>query len=381
MNGLVQLGPAEQAPPTIRTGRIIAHRLFELAYGIDLQRAERLWAERTPGGRRRLTSTPAKAVAFGVAPLDLALGPVALNLGGERVEATATARLHDFGVASLALSMPADGLPWDGFAERMDLFDHAIGTDAAATPWPGLLGTLRAAVGGALDRPNAAPIEEDYLVGMVTAFDTPLSAEALLARVDLAPLLVGAQPHPLSDSARADLLRQRFSWHEDDLVVLGWDRAVLVEPRGETDVLDVLEVANAQLLEMRYYDELLDAELPSMYALVAAARRGARLFSHRRYARLARQLNTLVAEVTEQTERVDNALQVTEDVYLARVYAAAMALFRVPVMGAAVDRKLSVIRDTYRGLYEEASATRAELLEVAIVLLIVSEIVLSFVRH
>ena len=108
---------------------------------------------------------------------------------------------------------------------------------------------------------------------------------------------------------------------------------------------------------------------------------GAGLSPPRRYARLARQLTTLVAEVTEQTERVDNALQVTEDVYLARVYAAAMALFRVPVVGAAVDRKLSVIRDTYRGLYEEASATRAELLEVAIVLLIVSEIVLSFVRH
>jgi len=72
---------------------------------------------------------------------------------------------------------------------------------------------------------------------------------------------------------------------------------------------------------------------------------------------------------------------VTEDVYLARVYAAAMALFRVPVVGEAVERKLQVIRDTYRGLYEEASATRTELLEIAIVLLIVSEIVLSLVRH
>ena len=368
-------------PPAIRTGRIVAHRLFELAYGIDLPRAERLWAERGPGGRRRLTSTPAKAVAFGVAPLDLALGSIPLDLGGTRLDATATARLHDFGVVTLALGVPADDLPWSGFAARMDAVDHAVGPDSPDGPWAALLGTLRDAIGPALDRPNAAPIEEDYLVGMVTGFDAPLTAEQLLSRADLAPLLVGAQPRPLSEGARADLLRPRFSWHEDDLVVLGWDRAVLVEPRGETDVLDVLEVANAQLLEMRYYDELLDEELPRMYALVAAARRGARLLAGRRYAGLARQLNTLVAEVTEQTERVDNALQVTEDVYLARVYAAAMALFRVPVVGAAVERKLAVIRDTYRSLHEEAAGARAELLEIAIVLLIVSEIVLSLVRH
>ncbi|MBX9701279.1 MAG: hypothetical protein K2X74_17725 [Acetobacteraceae bacterium] len=53
-------------------------------------------------------------------------------------------------------------------------------------------------------------------------------------------------------------------------MVLGWDRAVPVEPHGETDVL---EVANAQLLELRNDDELLDAALPRMFELVAAARR------------------------------------------------------------------------------------------------------------
>jgi hypothetical protein len=199
--------------------------------------------------------------------------------------------------------------------------------------------------------------------------------------VDLAPLLSGEEERPLSPGARAELLRQRFSWHADDLVVLSWDRAFILEPRGDTDVIGVLEVANAQLLEMRFYDELLDAELPRMYALMAGARRGARFAAAGRYARLARRLNTLVAEVTEQTERVDNALQVTEDVHLARVYAAAMALFRVPAVSAAVDRKLAVIRDTYAALYEEASGARSEFLEIAVVLLIMLEVALSLFRH
>ncbi len=84
--------------------------------------------------------------------------------------------------------------------------------------------------------------------------------------------------------------------------------------------------------------------------------------------------------MTELTERVDNALQVTEDVYLARVYAAALDLFRVPTVTAAVHRKLAIVRDTYAALYDEASGIRAELLEVAIVVLILIELVLAVLR-
>jgi uncharacterized Rmd1/YagE family protein len=53
----------------------------------------------------------------------------------------------------------------------------------------------------------------------------------------------------------------------------------------------------------------------------------------------------------------------------------------VPPVSAAVDRKLSIIRDTYTALYDEASSSRSELMEAAILLLIAVEIVLALVRH
>jgi len=163
--------------------------------------------------------------------------------------------------------------------------------------------------------------------------------------------------------------------------VLTWDRAFIYEPRDDSDVMDVLDVANAQFLEMRYYDQLLDAELPRMYDLVEAMQRTRPLLSSRRFADLARRLYSLVAEVTELREKVDNALQVTEDVYLARIYTAALELFRVASISAAVDHKLAIIRDTYAALYEEASARRAALMEAAIVILIVAEIVLALLHR
>jgi len=228
-------------------------------------------------------------------------------------------------------------------------------------------------------RPAKSAVEEDYLIGIVSAFNETLTAEAVQRRIDLASLLSGER-RALSEGARQDLLRQRFSYYTDDLVVLTWDRAFIYEPRQDSDVADVLEVANAQLVEMRYYDELLDAELPRMYDLIEQTQRATRLLASRRFADLARRLSGLVAEVTELTERVDNALKVTEDVYLARVYAAALDLFRVSVVGAAVDRKLAIIRETYAALYQEASAARAELMEAIIVVLILVEIVLALAK-
>ncbi|MFO7262222.1 MAG: hypothetical protein DIU52_013800, partial [bacterium] len=84
-------------------------------------------------------------------------------------------------------------------------------------------------------------------------------------------------------------------------------------------------------------------------------------------------------EVTEITERIDNAIKVTEDVYLARIYASALELFRVPSWVTSVDRKLAILKDTYTALSDEAATIRIEVLEAAIVLLIILEILLAFV--
>ena len=369
-----------EAEPSVSAGAVIALRLFDVAYAIDLARAERLWAAQARASSRlRLTATPPKAMAFGVPPLALALDPVALELGGVTAAASVTARLYDFGAISIALRVAVAGLPWSGFVQRLNELEQAVGGSTEAGPWARLLAQVREPLRAALERPEPrSSVEEDYLVGLVQSFEHPLSAAALQQRIDLAPLLSGEQ-RPLSEGARQDVLRQRFSYYTDDLVALTWDRAFIYEPRGDSDVLDVLEVANAQLLEMRYYDELLDAELPRMYDLVESTRRATSLLASRRFAELARGLHTLVAEVTELTERIDNALQVTEDVYLARIYAAALELFRVRPVSAAVDRKLSIIRDTYTALHDEASARRAELLELLITVLIVIEVVLALI--
>ncbi len=369
--------------PRIVAGAITALRLFDVAYAIDLTRAEALWARHSSkaASRGRFSTVPSKAVAFGVPPVIVSLDSCALTLTTGTVTATLSARLYDFGVVALSLRVPTADLAWSDYVRLFNAIDLAVGTEADNHFWEELLERTCAPLAPALQRRNASNLQEDYLLGVVNQWSEPLSAAEIERRVDLVPLLSGEQ-RPLSPSARQELLRQRHSYYEDDLVVLTWDRAFIYEPRGESDVADVIEVANAQLLELRYYDELLDDELPQMYDLVEQTRSRPSWFaSPRRFAQLARRLYALVAEVTELTEKVDNALQVTEDVYLARVYTAALDLFRVPNVSAAVDRKLAIIRDTYSALYDEASGARGALMELAIVVMILFEIVLALVHR
>jgi len=354
-------------------GSVAVLRLFDVANAVDLERVEREAATGTPT-RVRLTQARAKAISFGEPPVDLALGRTAVVVEGNAVEAEVVARVYDFGTVSIAFRFRADGLGWSRFGDIVNGADAALAGSAA---WVEPLERVRSLIAPALDRPTTAGAEEDYLLATVNRFEPSLAAQEVLSSLDVARLLSG-EKRQLSVGARDELLRNRFSYFTDDLVVLTWDRALLVEPRGETDVADVLEVANAQLLELRYYDALLDTELPRMYERIEEARQTFGGLGRRRYANLARQIQTRVAEVTEIAERIDNALIVTEDVYLARIYGAALELFRVRSWNAAVERKLAIMRDTYGALYDEAATARAEYLEMAIVLLIVVEIVMAF---
>ena len=183
----------------------------------------------------------------------------------------------------------------------------------------------------------------------------------------------------MSGQARSDLLSRRFSYLEDDLAIVTWSSALVVETAQEdTDVQYVLEFANAQLLELRVYDALLDAELPVLYDRIEARRR--RPIPTRRYRPLLAELQTPVADIVEIVERADNGFKVVNDVYLARVYLGALEVFREQAWRRGIDRKLQIFRDTYSMLNAEAQSARGELLEIMIILLFLADIVIGFLH-
>ena len=306
-----------------------------------------------------------------------ALGTSEVPIGGENCTATLTAHLFDFGVCSLHLRISAPpNLSWT----RVSEFGAAVQSSAdVGAVFDQALATFLARIAPAVERPGVAPLSEEYIVFRIDRLDAggyARPAAELVSDQQLVALLLGER-RPLSAAARRELVPHRF-YYDDDLTVLTWDNALVVPPRvDDRDVEYVLEFANAQLLELRMYDLQLDGALPALYDRVAAARaRGRPRFSGR-FRTVLSELQTTVADITETAERVENALKVTNDVYLARIYAAALELFREKAWERGIERKLRILRETYAMLHSEAQAARAELLEIAIVLLIVAELAVT----
>ncbi len=363
------------------SGRAVVYRLFDVGDEIDLERAQRCLASNSPD-RVRPERGEAQALQISNPPITFALGSHSLQILEGHPGVELSARVFDFGVISLRARIEAPrGLTWPEFTR----FGRAVdATDEIPQLLEQQAGLLVERLADAITKPRIADVREDYVVYHLTDVqlgDTTRPARELLQNVDLAPLLLG-ETRPLSDDARRELLPHWFSYYSDDLAILSWDNALIVEPTGrDSDVEYILEFANAQLLELRFYDALLDAELPKLYDRISAARQRRRRIFAAGYAHLLESMQTLVAEITELVERAENALKVTDDVYLARIYSAALELYRGRVWRAAIDRKLTIIRDTYGMLNTEIQTRRAELLEITIILLIVFEIVLSLLQR
>ena len=377
---------AEPAQSPIATltldGAVVVYRLFDIGYAIELDAVATLLAPSGPE-RSRPARIEAQALQIANPPVSVSLGARDLQIDGKPARAQLAARVFDFGVCSIQLEVLApSGAVWDDFVrfargvqrspEVADLFSRE-------------LAELRDRIASAVERPGLAPVSEEYLVVRISALQEggkPASPSESLTDERLAVLLLGEQ-RALAEQARAGLLANRFSYYADDLAVLTWDNALVVEPQSnDRDVEYILEFANAQLLELRVYDALLDAELPAMYDRIAAARRRQLPMPTptRRFQSVLSDLQARVADVTETVERAENGLKVTDDVYLARVYGAALEIFRATAWRRGIERKLEIFRENYAMLNGEAQSARSELLEIAIIVLIVAELVLGISR-
>ncbi len=373
--------PTGEAPRAITaSGTTILYRLYDVGYSIDLRRAQELLSQNAPERARPLRAE-ARAIQIPDPPLRVLLEKQAVEFAPDPLEAEASASIFSFGVVSvrLAATMPPD-LPWMEFCA----LGSRMQASAAFVPaFQRSLEAVMARIGPAVRQPALSPAIEEYAVFRVNRLGGPsgVAASELLSDSRVASLLL-ADPRPLSTAAMRELLPHRFSYYADELAVVTWDNALLVEPNAEDhDVQFVLEFANAQLLELRVFDGLMEAEVSSLYRRMAGARRHSLALLSYPFRGQMRTAQTLVSDTTDLVERLENSFKITDDIYLARVYSAALEVFRARAWRAGIDRKLTAVRETYTMLAEQARATRSEVLEIIIVLLILAEMVLAVTRR
>jgi hypothetical protein len=269
-------------------------------------------------------------------------------------------------LASTWSELLQDGLQWQE--------DSALGAETERR-----CRELVTRLGPATTAPRQRFVTEDYFVFAVTALDgAPAADRVIESNGDDIARLLRVERERLSKQERDEVLRHRISYLENDLVVPTWNAAFVYDTEaGAAAAIEILEFANSQLLEFRYYDDLLDAELAGIYKQLQTPGwfKGWR---GRRYTGAAQHVHALFIDVNELTDRTENALKIAGDVYAARLFALATARLGLDQWKANVKDKLKTLDDIYRFAVEQTAMARGEFLELVIVLILVFELVLFF---
>lgn len=288
-------------------------------------------------------------------------------------QARVRVKYYDYGVVSVLFEFPFAG-------EWHDLISLSCrwisGTDLPSRA-DEIAKEKVARAGPALEKPYKKWLSEDYFAFFMREIKgNPTAAQLLSACGHQIAQVVRGENAVLSDDERREVLQSGMSYYPNDLAVLGWNAAFVYDSAaGSETTMQLLEYANTQLLEFRHYDDLLTRELGRVYKSLA---KNTTLIGRWRLPREASRLQTFYLDVTELTERVDNAIKFLSDMFSARLYRLAASKIGVPDYKSLVQEKLQTAEDLYRFLIDEFHQARTFWIEFLVLVILVIELVYIF---
>jgi len=326
------------------------------------------------GARRQETSFKHPApgyVRFQRPPVVEPVEPLILE-SGERLDVKI--KYYDYGVLSVVFELPFSG-DWDTLVRLASrwVWDTDF-TNFAQKIAKQKIERARPALIKLYD----SWLHEDYFVFHVRDIaGNPSAAELLAAEGGRISQIVRGENVPLSDGEQQEIMQSKISYYPNDLAVISWNGAFLYDSTaGAETVIQLLEYANSQLLEFRHYDELLTRELQSVYAFMDHGSMG--IAARWRTAKRASRLHTVLLDVDELTERADNAIKFLSDMLSARLYRVAASKIGVNDYKNLVNQKVHTAEELYRFMVDQFHQSRAFLLEVLVVIILVIELLWLF---
>lgn len=348
---------------------------FDIGAAVDLDLATTRLAHASRAGLAGVSSTRSRDPVFEFEPLPLRVVEPAQTLAPLVGEAAGPVEvtIYDFGAVSVLYRIAVEGT-LESLRGRMPaLLEAAELRDDARRRVERM---VEDRLGDAVDRPEVAEDEEDYLVLVLTP---PDGGPGGLDRATLAGLLRG-EPASLSEEEARDALVESLRYGVDDLVAVDW-RAAVVFDREPEQAVEVLEFLNVQLLEFRHLDRKLDDALTAAYRTL----RGPDGFAGRglgwRFSAASRdwrRLARLQVDAALLYESIQNALKLVGDQYLARLMTATSRRFHLSRWESSILRKLEVLESIYAKFADSQAHRRSEILEWIIIALIAFEVFFGF---
>ena len=369
LNPVVSDRLAEVAVEPALRGSVLVLIQFDVCEEIRLDELRHIFGARTLEQPNFKHPAPGY-VRYQRPPVVEPIGPLVLD-SGERLEGQI--KYYDYGVLSVVFELPFSG-DWDTLVRMGSRWVWDVDFEKHATR---IVRQKLERAAPALVKPYSEWLSEDYFIFHVREIAGSSSASELCtSQGGRIAQIVRGETAQLSEGERNEILQSRISYYPNDLAVIGWNAAFLYDTEaGAETAIQLLEYANSQLLEFRHYDDLLTRELGVVYA---ALDKGTGMLARWRLARAATKLHTVLLDVNELTERADNAIKFLSDMFSARLYKLAAAKVGVPDYKDLVNQKLHTAEDLYRFMVDQFNQSRAFVLELMVVVILVIELVFLF---
>jgi hypothetical protein len=364
---------SEQSAPGPLRGSVLVLIQFDVCEEIRLDVLRNIFGART--AEASFKHQAPGYVRYQRPPVEETLEPLILE-SGERLEGQI--KYYDYGVVSLVFELPFSG-GWDTLVQLSCRWTSDTNFETLASRVvKQKLERAAPALVKPYDVKSGEWLQEDYFIFHVREIESAPSANDLLASAgDKIAQVVRGEMSMLSEGERQEILQSRISYYPNDLAVIGWNAAFIYDnPAGAETAIQLLQYANSQLLEFRHYDELLTRELENVYDFLEAG--GTGWWSRWRTARAASKLHTVLLDVNELTERADNAIKFLSDMFSARLYKLAASKVGVPDYKDLVKEKLQTAEDLYRFMVDQFNQSRAFVLELMVVVILIIELVYFF---
>lgn len=350
-------------------GHILLQRIFDIGAEIDLANASSLLAGTGLAEQFRLRRS-SRNMVINEAPLSISLGEWDHEHAGKVLHIQTLGKLWSFGAFSLTFKINIENET--SLSEIKRLAHYLENEDEISLIAAEKAQRVVADLAPAIKHPGIWNQFEDYIIFIRDQAGAPTPNE-LLESDDFFQLLLTETDVKLSNQIKDSIRANFFQYAQDDYVVIDWNAAFICASSSDAqDMADVAEFALCQVLEMRYYDEMLDRKLGVLYKSIQTSKPS--IFSNN-YSHHAHDAALIYIEISEVIEKIENTLKVIGDFYYAKIFRAASERFRVKDWQASVDQKLKNLADVSNLFQAETNEKRNQLMEAIIIILIAIEVI------
>ena len=211
-----------------------------------------------------------------------------------------------------------------------------------------------------------APSEE-YTIYQISGYQKD---PELIMRTNAAKVagLLKSEKLELDENEINHTLSFQFKYAKDDLLIVDWDGAFLFDPDGEVgETVELLELANYQLLRYRILDEDLDKRMRRISEIAQPDEHDKKpwwlSFPRKVVTQEFREIIEVRSQAISQFESVERDIKLIGDWYSARLYDLLSKKFRLDEWRQTIKEKLESLEDVYTIASENLGMSRIQMLE------------------